>query len=111
MGVEIELHAERPVLDWKRSRTTLIHGSYEHGDALAEVLLGIDETTRGGLGRVDPYGDTLFNEQQAQAALREVPELFEDCSGPSHRAAVLDLQQLLRSCSQTPGSYLWFVGD
>ncbi|MGR4880600.1 hypothetical protein ACIPUC_14365 [Streptomyces sp. LARHCF249] len=65
MGVEIELHADRPVLDWDRSRGTLIRGSYEHGDKLADVLLGMDETHEGDLARVDPYGDTLFNEQQA----------------------------------------------
>ncbi|MEV5728622.1 MULTISPECIES: hypothetical protein [Streptomyces] len=111
MGVEIELHADRPVLDWDRSRTTLIHGSYEHGDALADVLLGMDETHQGSLGRVDPYGDTLFNEQQAEAALREVPDLLEQCSGRAQTAAVVDLERLLQSCSQTPGSYLWFVGD
>ncbi len=89
----------------------MIHGSYEHGDALANVLLGMDETHQGGLGRVDPYGDTLFNDQQAQAALQEVPGLLQQCSGPSQTAAVLDLERLLQSCSQTPGSHLWFVGD
>jgi hypothetical protein len=111
VGVEIELHADRPVLDWDRSRGTLIRGSYAHGDELADVLLGMDETHQGNLARVDPYGDTLFNEQQAQAALREVPDLLKQCSGPSQTAAVLDLERLLQSCSKTPGSYLWFVGD
>ncbi|MEV6333058.1 hypothetical protein [Streptomyces sp. NPDC051909] len=111
MGVEIELHVDRPVLDWDRSRGTLIRGSYEHGDELADVLLGLDETQQGNLARVDPYGDTLFDEQQAQAALREVPDLLQRCSGPSQTVAVLDLERLLRSCSQTPGRYLWFVGD
>ncbi|MFE7332721.1 hypothetical protein ACFU8W_49475 [Streptomyces sp. NPDC057565] len=111
MGVEIELHADRPVLDWDRSRGTLIRGSYDHGDKLSDVLLGMGETHQGNLARVDPYGDTLFNEQQAQAALREVPALLQQCSEPSQTAAVLDLEGLLQSCSQTPGSYLWFVGD
>ncbi|MGW2837992.1 hypothetical protein ACWCWD_09365 [Streptomyces sp. NPDC001493] len=111
MGVELELHATRPALGWRRSRETLIRGSYEHGDSLAEVLLGLRETDLGDLGRVDPYGDTLFNEQQAQAALRSVPDLLERCSTPSRTAAVRDLEGLLRSCSETPGSYLWFVGD
>ena len=89
----------------------MIHGSYEHGDALADVLLGMDEIHQGSLGRVDPYGDTLFNDQQAEAALREVPGLLQQCSGPSQTAALLDLERLLQSSSQTPGSYLWFVGD
>ncbi|MFE3329144.1 hypothetical protein [Streptomyces sp. NPDC059176] len=111
MGVEIELHGDRPALDWDRSRGTLVRGSYEHGDKLADVLLGLDETHEGNLARVDPYGDTLFNEQQAQAALRELPDLLKRCSGPSQTAAVLDLERLLQSCSQTPGSYLWFIGD
>ncbi|WP_240203556.1 hypothetical protein [Streptomyces actuosus] len=72
-GVEIELHASRPAMDWDRSRETLMRGSYEHGEALADLLLGMDETHQVGLGRVDPYGDTLFTEQQARAALREIP--------------------------------------
>ncbi len=99
------------MLDWDRSRATLIRGSYAHGDALADVLLGMDETHQGNLARVDPYGDTLFNEQQAEAALREVPDLLKMCSGPPQTAAVLDLEGLLQSCSKTSGSYLWFVGD
>ncbi|XIE77178.1 hypothetical protein AB6O49_00360 [Streptomyces sp. SBR177] len=37
--------------------------------------------------------------------------LLRRCSGPSQTAAVLALEELLRCCSQTPGSYLWFVGD
>ncbi|MCG3044015.1 hypothetical protein L7D48_26135 [Streptomyces sp. S1A] len=111
MGVELELHAKRPILDWGRSRTTLIHGSYEHGDALTDVLVGMDGDDQSNIGRVDPYGDTLFNEQQAEAALREVPGLLQQCSDQSQTAAVLDLMGLLQSCSQTPGSYLWFVGD
>lgn len=106
----MELHATRPVLKWRRSRETLIRGSYEHGDSLADVLHGLRKN-QGNLGQVDPYGDTLFNEQQAQAALREVPDLLERCSTPSRTAAVRDLEALLRSCSETPGSYLWFVGD
>ncbi|MFF8374817.1 hypothetical protein ACF07V_01620 [Streptomyces sp. NPDC015661] len=111
MGVEIELHAGRPVLNWDRSRPTLIRGSYEHGDALAAVLLGVDVQRQGSLGLVDPYGNTMFNEQQAHASLRDVPGLLQQCSGPAQTAAVLDLEGLLRSCSETPGSYLWFVGD
>ena len=54
----------------------MIHGSYEPGDALADVLHGMDETHHGSLGRVDPYGDALFNQQQAEAALREVSNLL-----------------------------------
>ncbi|MFI9004572.1 hypothetical protein [Streptomyces sp. NPDC053541] len=111
MSVEWELHAGRPARDWDRSRATLIRGSYEHGDALASVLLGPGGAAQGNFGQVDPYGDTLFNEQQAESALSEVDGLLRRCSGPSQTAAVLALEELPRCCSQTPGSYLWFVGD
>jgi hypothetical protein len=60
---------------------------------------------------VDPYGNTLFNEQEAEAALREAPGLLQQCTSGSQVAAVRDLAALLESCATTPGSYLWFIGD
>ncbi|WP_086821315.1 hypothetical protein [Allokutzneria sp. NRRL B-24872] len=112
MGVELELHSARPASsNWKKSRTTLVMGSYEHGERLAEVLswLPWDGTVR--LGLVDASGNTVFNEQEAEVALKEVPDLLQRCSAPEQIAAVQDLEQLLRACSRTPGSYLWFMGD
>ncbi|MEN2417429.1 hypothetical protein AABB02_04920 [Streptomyces rimosus] len=60
---------------------------------------------------MDPYGDTLFNEQEAQAALPEAAELIERCTDASQKAALRDLAALLERCAATPGSYLWFMGD
>ncbi|MET9503910.1 hypothetical protein ABZY42_19660 [Streptomyces sp. NPDC006622] len=107
MGIELELHSARPTRKGS-SRETLLRGSYEHGEALARAL---DPVGSGKLGRVDPYGDTLFNEQEAQAARQEVAVLAQRCADESQRAALLDLAQLLDACAATPGSYLWFMGD
>ncbi|MFD6279430.1 hypothetical protein ACFWFI_28260 [Streptomyces sp. NPDC060209] len=111
MGIELELHAERPALDWDRSRATLIRGSYDHGDALAETLLNTTEAEHGSLARVDAYGDTLFDGQQAEAALLRAPALSRNHPSEPRTAAVRDLMEMLQACSRTPGSYLWFVGD
>lgn len=111
MGVELELHAARPTLDWGKSRATFLRGSYEYGDELAGLLLLVAESGPGLLPHVDPYGDTTFNEQQAAAALLEIPDLLARCRDDAQVAAVQELRSLLRACEGTPGSYLWFVGD
>ncbi len=53
----------------------------------------------------------MFNEQEAEAALREIDGLLEKCSSQVQSDAVKDLAVLLRCCAATPGSYLWFIGD
>ncbi|MFC7819557.1 MULTISPECIES: hypothetical protein [unclassified Streptomyces] len=110
MGIELELHSSRP--SRKGSfRDTLLRGSYEHGEALARVLSSLDRHGSGKLGWVDPYGDTLFNEQEAQLARQEVAALAQRCTDDRQKAALLDLDRLLEACAATPGSYLWFMGD
>lgn len=81
----------------------MLRGSYEHGEAPARVL--------GKLGWVDPYGDTLFNEQEAHVVRQEVAVLTQRCTDEEQKAALLDLAELLEACAATPGSYLWFMGD
>lgn len=110
MGVELELHSGRPVRKGS-PRGTLLRGSYEHGEALARVLSTLDRHGSGRLGWVDPYGDTLFNEQEAQVARQEVAVLTKRCTDHQQKAALLDLAKLLDECAATPGSYLWFMGD
>jgi hypothetical protein len=58
-----------------------------------------------------PYCDTEYNEQQAEAALREVQQLDALCATDRERAAVAALREMLAECAGTPGSYLMFVGD
>ncbi|MFR9673056.1 hypothetical protein [Streptomyces sp. TR02-1] len=111
MGVELELHTGRPILDWRRSRKTFLRGSYAYGDELTGLLLLMADSGPGVLPHVDPYGDTTLDEQQAAAALREIPEMMTRCTSDAQVAAVQDLRSLLRACTETPGSYLWFVGD
>ncbi|MFJ4092457.1 hypothetical protein ACIPYS_12825 [Kitasatospora sp. NPDC089913] len=109
MGIELELHSGRPGKG--SSRATLLRGSYRHGEALAQTLSTLDLDRSGRLGRVDPYGDTLFNEQEAGATRAEVATLVRACSDERQRAALLDLDALLAQCAATPGSYLEFIGD
>jgi hypothetical protein len=110
MGIELELHAGRPTRKG-RSRETLLRGSYEHGEALARTLRTLDRHSSGKLGWVDPYGDTLFNEQEAQVARQEVDALTQRCTDEEEKAALRDLAELLEACAATPGSYVWFMGD
>lgn len=110
MGIAWQLHSARPAR--KRSpRDTLLRESHEHGEALAEALSGLDLHNSGKLGWVDPYGDTLFNEQEAQVARQEAAVLIQRCTDEQQKAVLLDLAELLEACAATPGSYLWFVGD
>lgn len=108
----MELHSSRPARKWDKSRATALRTSYGHGDALADVLgslrlLGVP----GRLTAVDPYGDTLMNEQESAAALPEIPDLKQRCSDERQLAALDDLAAMLELCATTPGSYLWFAGD
>ncbi|MCK2242475.1 MULTISPECIES: hypothetical protein [unclassified Crossiella] len=112
MGIELELHSQRPsTRSWKSSRATLLRGSYDHGYDLADALATLRETDPGKLPWIDPCGNTQFNEQEAEAARHEIPALLAKCTTPEQSAAVRDLDNLLRDCAHTPGSYLWFVGD
>ncbi len=107
MGIDLALHSQRPA---KRNwRETLLQESYEHGELLATLLPKLHQDSR--LGAVDPYGDTTFNEQQAEASIRECDQLRELCTSAADRAAVDDLERMLRACAETPGSYLCFIGD
>ncbi|MFR0358668.1 hypothetical protein [Streptomyces sediminimaris] len=112
MGIDVELHSARLTRNWRKSRATLLHSSYGHGDALADAigslrLLGVP----GQLTAVDPYGDALMNEQEAAVALAEIPDLRRRCTDERQLAALEDLAGLLEQCAGTPGSYLWFQGD
>lgn len=78
MGIDLELHASRPA--HKNWRPTLLRSSYGHGDALADALGSLQ--LLGVPGRptaVDPYGDTLMNEQEAAAAVLEIDALKQWC--------------------------------
>ncbi|GAB3415435.1 hypothetical protein [Flindersiella endophytica] len=110
MGIEIELHSTRPATSkWKASRETLIHGAYENGSALAAVLAKLDPSHR--LKLIDPYSDTVINEQVAEAAFPHCQSVLDLCESEQQVAAVAELAEMLRRCASTPGSHLWFIGD
>lgn len=110
MGIELELHSGRPARKGS-ARGTLLRGSYGHGEALARALGTLDRHGSGKLAWVDPYGDTLFNEQEAEVARQEIDALTQRCTDEHQKAALHDLAALLEECAATPGSYLWFIGD
>ncbi|TYC68478.1 hypothetical protein EH183_40025 [Streptomyces sp. CB01881] len=110
MGIELALYDRRPPGHRKRPAVEL-HLSLGHGDALAAALAAHAHPTGHRLGRVDPYGDTLFNEQDAAAALAETAALLDRCATEAQRAAVRDLAEVLATCAGTPGSWLCFLGD
>ncbi|MFJ1792801.1 hypothetical protein [Kitasatospora griseola] len=87
----------------------MLRSSYGYGEGLA--LSGLDLHHSGVLGRVDPYGDTVINEQEAEPAGRQILALIERCPTEYRRSALLDLAAMLEACATTPGSYLWFLGD
>ncbi|MFE7568958.1 hypothetical protein ACFU76_18670 [Streptomyces sp. NPDC057539] len=89
----------------------MLRGSYEHCGALARTLGTLDRHGPGKLAWVDPYGDTLFNEQEAEFARQEIDALTLRCTDEHQMAALHDLATLLEECAATPGSYLWFIGD
>lgn len=112
VGIDVELHSARPARDWKKARRTFLRGCYDHGDTLANALgslhyLGV----RGRLPVVDLYEDTVMNEQEAAAALSELPGMREQCADERQRAALDDLAAVLEQCAATRGSYVWFAGD
>ncbi|WP_261384063.1 hypothetical protein [Streptomyces sp. T12] len=52
-----------------------------------------------------------MNEQEAAVAVGEIPALRQWCTDERQLAALDDLARLLKQCTSTPGSYLWFQGD
>lgn len=113
MGIDLHLHSGRPHQPKRRQarKPTLIRQSYEHGETLAGLISELPTNTSGKLWMVDPYSDTVFNEQVAEAALREIPDLLNRCTSQAQTAAVQDLAAFLEACATTPGSYLVFAGD
>ncbi|MBT2505846.1 hypothetical protein J7I98_07995 [Streptomyces sp. ISL-98] len=113
MGIDLQLHDGRPFWPSRRSkrRPTLIRQSHEHGEALAQLIVKLPRNTSGKLWTVAPYNDTIFNEQEAEAALREIPGLLECCTDDSQVETVRDLAAYLEACAATPCSYLVFFGD
>nr|WP_239096214.1 hypothetical protein [Streptomyces sp. SID11385] len=106
------MHTERPAAgNGQRSRATLLHGSYGHGEALAAALPAYAPHGSSWLARIDPYGDTLFNEQTAGIAHGEALALLAHCAEVRGRAALSDLAELLARCARTPGSWVWCMGD
>ncbi|MFJ4206466.1 hypothetical protein ACIP2Y_43580 [Streptomyces sviceus] len=113
MGIDLQLHDSRPYWPSRRSKRkpSLIRQSGEYGEALAQLIAKLPTNTSGKLWTVDPYNDTVLNEQEAEAALREIPDLLDRCTDDVQANAVRDLATYLQDCATTPGSYLVFVGD
>ncbi|MGW3077702.1 MULTISPECIES: hypothetical protein [unclassified Kitasatospora] len=109
MGIDMALYDGRPN-DGRRTRPRMLHLS-SPGEALTIALARHTDPAHHRLGRIDPYGDTLFNEQDAGAAFEEATALLARCTTEEQRAAVRDLRNLLANCAAVPGSWLAFHGD
>ena len=102
------LYTERPPGHRKRpAAMTRTWG--DPASDLARVLGRLGGDRR--LAAIDPYGDTEYNEQQAEVALTEIALLEALCATDGERQAVAALRGMLAECARTPGSYLMFVGD
>ncbi|MEV6808016.1 hypothetical protein [Streptomyces sp. NPDC051132] len=110
MGIELELRVT-PAGRGKGRRDTVVRASHEHGETLALALEALVLPGQDRLSRIDPYRDTRFTGQDAEAALPEVADLLRRCTGPVQEAALRDLAGMLEACAATPGSSLWFIGD
>ncbi|MFE6051021.1 hypothetical protein ACFQ6N_09710 [Kitasatospora sp. NPDC056446] len=110
MSIEIALYDGRPN-NGRRTGPALLHLSTGHGGDLAEALAAHAGPSDHRLRRIDPYGDTLLNEQDAGATFEEATALLSRCTTEAQRAAVRDLRNLLAHCAATPGSWLCLYGD
>jgi hypothetical protein len=106
-GIDLRLYAERP--PGHRKWPALLRSWIDPANHLVRMLDRLGGDRR--LAAIDPYGDTEYNEQQAEAALREVQQLEALCATDGERQAVAALRGMLADCAGTPGSYLMFVGD
>ncbi|MCZ4121339.1 hypothetical protein [Streptomyces sp. H39-S7] len=111
MGIELQLHSERPGARKRAAGATLLRESHQHGEALAQALATLELDPSGKLCWIDPYGDILFNEQEAQLVRGEAAALAQRCTDERQKAALFDLAALLDECAATPGSYVWCAGD
>ncbi|MFJ6620356.1 hypothetical protein ACIQOW_22645 [Kitasatospora sp. NPDC091335] len=109
MAIDIALYDGHPN-GGRRTSPRMLHLS-SPGEALTIALARHTDPARHRLGRIDPYGDTLFDEQEAGAAFEEATALLARCTTEAERAAVRELRNLLAECAATPGSRLEFLGD
>ncbi|MFF4384269.1 hypothetical protein [Kitasatospora sp. NPDC001547] len=109
MSIDIALYDGRPN-SGHRTAPRMLHLS-SPGEALDDALARHTDPARHRLGRIDPYRDTLFNEQDAGAAFEEATALLARCTTEAQRAAVRELRNLLANCAAIPGSWLVLQGD
>ncbi|MFF7972722.1 hypothetical protein [Streptomyces sp. NPDC007905] len=111
-GIDPQLYDSHSHRMSRRSkhRPAPIRESRGHGEALARLIAQLPACTSGRLATIDPYHDTVLNEQAARPALRETPALLDHGTDDARAEAVPGLATCLKDCSTTPGSYLALVG-
>ena len=63
------------------------------------------------LNRVDWYGDTVFNRQQAADVLSEVRRIAKGAKSPDERQLLGRIAELAQRCGSKPHLYIKFYGD
>lgn len=99
MGINIELRSE--------SGEVLARIADPKG-LVAKVLAGADWTRL--LRYIDPYGDTMFNRQQAALLVQELGEVQRQAD-PEAAAILGCVATLAQRVEAEPHLYLWFLGD
>ncbi len=59
---------------------------------------------------IDPYGNTVFNRQQAVSLLAELRTWRATCD-PEQADMTDEIIRLAEACRDQSHAYLWFVGD
>jgi hypothetical protein len=102
MGLEIALEEESGSrLDSVEDPDNLLH----------RILPSPEDGSFRCLNRVDWYGDTIFNRQQAADVLQEVRGIAKRVKGPDERHLLGRIAELALRCQNTPHLYLKFYGD
>jgi hypothetical protein len=63
------------------------------------------------LGYVDPYGDTILNELQQQAAVADLDELAAFVASDKERTIWGLIRSLVETCLIQTHHYVWMIGD
>ena len=60
---------------------------------------------------IDPYGDTIFNQQQMPVLIREFQASLVAVSDVMIQQQVADVIRLLKKAEGQIHTYAWFIGD
>lgn len=102
MGIEVVLEDERGIKAASLEDPTNI---------LHRVLPRFDDTSFQHLNRIDWYGDTTFNRNQAPEVRRELRQLANSVIGVEELDMIRQIDAMAEATETGPHLYLKFYGD